>query len=294
MNTSLSKILILCAAVLWGTTGTAQALASAEAHSVAIGAVRLAVGGLSLLAACLTQRKNVDVRSLPILPLAVAAASMAAYQPLFFSAVITTGVAVGTMVAIGSAPVLSGVLDYIVYRKKPTKKWLLATVTGIIGCSCLLLKKDTQIDVIGLGMAIGAGASFACYTTVNKKIVQHVDPQVGASLVFTAAAVLLIPCWFMYDMSWLVSLNGMGIALHLGILTTAIAYVLFSTALKSVQASTAVTLSLAEPVTAFLLGVFFLGESLTLVNICGAALVFASLAFLTYSPKSSLNQEVHI
>ncbi|WP_416420094.1 EamA family transporter [Priestia aryabhattai] len=219
---------------------------------------------------------------------------MAAYQPLFFSAVIKTGVAVGTMVAIGSAPVLSGVLDYIVYRKKPTKKWLLATVTGIIGCSCLLLKKDTQIDVIGLGMAIGAGASFACYTTVNKKIVQHVDPQVGASLVFTAAAVLLIPCWFMYDMSWLVSLNGMGIALHLGILTTAIAYVLFSTALKSVQASTAVTLSLAEPVTAFLLGVFFLGESLTLVNICGAALVLASLAFLTYSPKSSLNQEVHI
>ncbi len=219
---------------------------------------------------------------------------MAAYQPLFFSAVIKTGVAVGTMVAIGSAPLLSGVLDYIVYRKKPTKKWLLATFTGIIGCCSLLLKKDSQIDVIGLGMAIGAGASFACYTTVNKKIVQHVDPQVGASLVFTAAAVLLIPCWFMYDMSWLISLNGMGIALHLGILTTALAYVLFSTALKSVHASTAVTLSLAEPVTAFLLGVFFLGESLTLVNICGAALVFASLAFLTYSPKSSLNQEVRI
>ncbi|MEN3777074.1 DMT family transporter [Priestia megaterium] len=294
MNTSLSKILILCAAVLWGTTGTAQALASAEAHSVAIGAVRLAVGGLSLLAAFLIQKKKVDVRNLPILPLAVAAASMAAYQPLFFSAVIKTGVAVGTMVAIGSAPLLSGVLDYIVYRKKPTKKWLLATFTGIIGCCSLLLKKDSQIDVIGLGMAIGAGASFACYTTVNKKIVQHVDPQVGASLVFTAAAVLLIPCWFMYDMSWLVSLNGMGIALHLGILTTALAYVLFSTALKSVHASTAVTLSLAEPVTAFLLGVFFLGESLTLVNICGAALVFASLAFLTYSPKSSLNQEVRI
>lgn len=49
MNTSLSKILILCAAVLWGTTGTAQALASAEAHSVAIGAVRLAVGDCRFL-----------------------------------------------------------------------------------------------------------------------------------------------------------------------------------------------------------------------------------------------------
>src|SRR5689334_1264540 len=88
-----------------------------------------------------------------------------------FSAVIKTGVAVGTMVAIGSAPLLSGVLDYIVYRKKPAKKWLLATFTGIIGCCSLLLKKDSQIDVIGLGMAIGAGATFACYTTVNKSTV---------------------------------------------------------------------------------------------------------------------------
>jgi len=84
MNTSLSKILILCAAVLWGTTGTAQALASAGAHSVAIGAVRLAVGGLSLFTACLIQKKKLHVGRLPILPLAVAAASMAAYQPLFF------------------------------------------------------------------------------------------------------------------------------------------------------------------------------------------------------------------
>ena len=58
MNTSLSKILILCAAVLWGTTGTAQALASAEAHSVAIGAVRLAVGGLSLFAALSYSKKE--------------------------------------------------------------------------------------------------------------------------------------------------------------------------------------------------------------------------------------------
>ncbi len=87
MNTSLSKILILCAAVLWGTTGTAQALASAEAHSVAIGAVRLAVGGLSLLAACLIQKKKVDVRNLPILPLTVAAGvwpliSRCFFQPL--------------------------------------------------------------------------------------------------------------------------------------------------------------------------------------------------------------------
>lgn len=45
MTVKWSPFLILCAAILWGTTGTAQALAPAAAHPVAIGAARLAVGG---------------------------------------------------------------------------------------------------------------------------------------------------------------------------------------------------------------------------------------------------------
>ena len=35
--------------MLWGTTGTTQALAPETAHPIAIGATRLAVGGLFLL-----------------------------------------------------------------------------------------------------------------------------------------------------------------------------------------------------------------------------------------------------
>ena len=42
-------LLILVAAVLWGTTGTAQSFAPSSAHPVAIGAIRLAIGGIVLL-----------------------------------------------------------------------------------------------------------------------------------------------------------------------------------------------------------------------------------------------------
>ncbi len=41
--------LILLAAMLWGTTGTSQALAPTGANPVVIGALRLAVGGAALL-----------------------------------------------------------------------------------------------------------------------------------------------------------------------------------------------------------------------------------------------------
>ncbi|WP_312085693.1 EamA family transporter, partial [Exiguobacterium sp.] len=48
MSKSSSMLLILLAAIFWGTTGTSQAFAPEDAHPIAIGAVRLAVGGLFL------------------------------------------------------------------------------------------------------------------------------------------------------------------------------------------------------------------------------------------------------
>lgn len=43
-----ATVLLLVAPVLFGTTGTAQALAGAQAAPLAIGGLRLAVGGFAL------------------------------------------------------------------------------------------------------------------------------------------------------------------------------------------------------------------------------------------------------
>lgn len=44
------RVFILAAAMLWGTTGTAQALAPAGVNPLALGALRVAIGGIALLA----------------------------------------------------------------------------------------------------------------------------------------------------------------------------------------------------------------------------------------------------
>ena len=51
--------------------------------------------------------------------------------------------------------------------------------------------------------------------------------------------------------------------LFLGVVPTAVAYVLFARGLRGLQASEAATITLAEPVTAAALGVFVLGEAIT-------------------------------
>src|SRR5215216_1999923 len=104
-------VLVLVAAALSGTTGTAQALGHAG-DPVAVGAGRLAVGGGALVlitltlggwAALLTGLRR------PLLGLTViAAAALAICQSAFFSAVASTGVATGTVIALGTAPVVTG------------------------------------------------------------------------------------------------------------------------------------------------------------------------------------------
>lgn len=79
----ISILFVLLAAILWGTTGTTQAFAPKEAAPLVFGAVRMAVGGITLLlfAALRGQLKR---SGWPVKTLIIAALSMAFYQPFFF------------------------------------------------------------------------------------------------------------------------------------------------------------------------------------------------------------------
>ena len=72
----------------------------------------------------------------------------------------------------------------------------------------------------------------------------------------------------------------MAVALYLGLVTLALSYWLLARGLRGLPASTVVTLGLAEPVTATLLGLVVLGERLHGLSAAGIVLVFAGLLVL--------------
>ncbi|MBU8772716.1 EamA family transporter [Cytobacillus oceanisediminis] len=287
MNGKTAPFFILLAGVLWGTTGTTQAFAPESAHPIAIGAARLAAGGLFLLCMVFLAGK-LDLKNWPIKNTLMASLCMALYQPLFFSAVTLTGVAIGTVTAIGSAPVLSGFLEWLYLKKRPSAIWWCSTFLSILGCVLLFLNKNSvHMDPIGLLMALGAGLTFAGYTLVSRDLVENYSSLSVVAVVFTLSAIFLSPFLFIFDMSWLGSVRGLTVSLHLGILATGIAYFLFSKGLVHVSSSTAVTLALAEPLTASLLGVFLLGESLNTTSWFGILLLLLGIGVLIGSSKTS-------
>jgi DME family drug/metabolite transporter len=281
--------MVLAAGVLWGTTGTAQAFAPAGATPLAIGAVRLLVGGTALLILALV-RRQLRPRGWPLLPTITVLTGIALYQVCFFAAVARAGVAVGTVVAIGSAPMLTGLMGLIVLGERPTRRWLFATLLAVAGCTLLIFAGSdpagaVQLDAIGVLLALGAGAAYALYTIASRELLRVQPPDAVTAVAFFGGAILLAPLLFFVDLGWLAEPSGLLVALHLGIITTTLAYILYIRALLTVPSATAVTLALMEPLTAATLGILVLGERPTLAVIIGIAMLLAGLLILTIRKK---------
>lgn len=282
---------ILVAAMLWGTAGTSQVLAPAGATPVAIGTIRLAVGGVVLLFYALYKNSFTIQRTWSIPLVIVSSSFVAAYQVCFFTGVAKNGVAIGTMVGIGSSPIFAGILGFTIRRETLPGTWYVATPLAIAGCLLLVLPgHGTQVNVLGILLALGAGLLYACYTVSIKGLLKNCGSDIAVALVFCLSALMLMPCLFFYDFNWLISFNGIIIAAHLGVITIAISYILFVRGLKDVEVGTAATLSLAEPLTASLLGILLLHEKLMVVDYMGMSLLFLGIITLVTMPGFFKNE----
>ena len=275
-------LLILGAGLLWGTTGTAQALAPAGVNSVSLGTLRVAVGGLCLLIIAFSRGSFRGITSWPLLTTVIAAFFVAAYQLTFFAAVATTGVAVGTMVAIGSSPIAAGLLGYFVRQERLGLRWMTATALAVAGCSALAAGSGSlQVSFAGVLLALGAGFAYAAYTVSVKSLLDTVREDAAIAVVFSVAALMMVPLLFFFEVKWALEPRGMAVILHLGLFSTALSYLLFAKGLKRVKVGTAATLSLAEPLTAALLGVVILGERLATTQITGIMFIFSGIILLS-------------
>lgn len=293
----LAVIAVLAAAVLFGATGTSQALGPEATTPLSVGLVRMGIGGLCLavlafaLARAQARRGGPSARAArprlgirPVLLMALTGVCLAVYQPLFFLGTARNGVAVSTVIALGSAPVLAGLLEWALTRRLPSGTWIAATALATVGVALLGLggaSGSGGTDAVGVAAAIGAGASFAVIANVQRRLLDArwdaftVVGAMGAS----AAAVSALALPFV-DVSWLGAPRGLAMALWLGLGTISLAYVLFTWGLQGLSAATAATLTLAEPLTAALLGLTVLGEHLSPLAWVGLGILGAGLALL--------------
>jgi DME family drug/metabolite transporter len=277
-----ARLQVLLAALCFATTGTAQALGPDGIPPVVVGAARILVGG-ALLALAGRLIRDPSARRWPRAVVLAAATGVAAYQLAFFAAVADTGVAVGTIVALGSAPAITGALEWRLTGRRPARRWFAATALACAGVGLLVLAGGgaAGVSAPGVGLAVLAGASYATYTLAAKRLLgDGHPPERVMGLTFGIAALALVPVLALDAPAALFGPGGLALALFLGVVPTALAYVLFARGLRRLSAAETSTLTLAEPLTAGLLGALVLAERLTTLSALGAGLVLAGLLVL--------------
>lgn len=280
---------ILGAAILWGTTGTTQVFAPEGASPLTVGAFRLLIGGLGLVLVALFTNSFKGSGKWNLTHVLLGAIAVAVYQVSFFKGVKLTGVAVGTIVAISSSPVSAGILAFLILKEKLSKKWFFATFMAVIGCTFLVLSgsDEVKIDILGILYALGAGLSYALYTLYGKLLLQEHKGNAVVAVMFFGGALILTPLLFMYDISWVMTTKGVITMTHLGLFATTLAYIFFAKGLHTLPVSTTATLSLAEPLTAAILGVVILGEKLNTMVGAGILCLFIGITVLSVQRKKS-------
>ncbi|MGX1703452.1 DMT family transporter [Microbacterium sp. NPDC055357] len=292
---------VLAAAVLFGTIGTAKALGPEGATALSVGMVRMVLGGIVLAVVAfslavrharrdpLAARPRLGVR--PLLLMVLTGACLTVFQPLVFLGMERNGVAVGTVVALGAAPILAGLIEWAMTRRRPTATWLTATAVATVGVVLLGFggdaRSDGGTDPIGLLGSLGAAAAFAVIANAQRRLLdQGWDPSTVVGSMGASGAVLSAAVLPFVSLTWLGSAAGWALALWLGIATIGVAYTLFTWGLSGLTAATAATLTLAEPLTASILGIVVLGERLSPLAVGGLVVLGFGLALLAWGSRS--------
>jgi DME family drug/metabolite transporter len=283
---------ILVAAVAWGTGGASAAVL--YDHSgigpIAIsfwrfagGVVVLGIGHLMLRLRTAWRRRWRQVL--------ITGVGLAVYQTAYFAAVGYAGLAVATVVTLGSGPILIAVGSRITLGEELGRGGVVAVVLALLGLVLLVAGGGAatgDAPALGLACALLSAGGYAVVTLLTRRTGR--DGGSAASMLTASFAVGMVCLFPLALLEGLLPTSGdraeaLGQLAYLAAGPTALAYALFFAGLAVVRATTASIVALIEPVTAAVIAVLWLNERLTAAAVAGSALLVGAVLALTWCER---------
>jgi DME family drug/metabolite transporter len=288
------QLAILLACFLWGTTGIASSFAP-DVSPLAVGAFSMGVGGLlqTLVSMRLLKRDIGKIRALP-LAWCLGGLGVVIYPLAFYSAMRYSGVAVGNVVSLASAPFFTVLLECLISKRVPSRLWVSSLMIGVVGITLLAMNKgassvhsEETVHLLGVGLGLLAGLSYGVYSFVAKTMIDaNIDSRAAMASLFAGASVILLPSlWFTGENLFATSTNASSV-LYIAFLPMFIGYLAFGYGLRTVAASQATLMTLLEPVIAASLAVWLLGEVINLPGWVGMGLILLCLVLQSRKSKA--------
>ncbi len=187
----------------------------------------------------------------------------------------------GVAATIGAIqPLLVAGFSLGVLGVRPGRRALLAGLAGVSGVALLVLKSGARLDGVGIAAMVAAIALMAMGTVLARRWGR---PE-GATLLDVTAWQLLAGSVFLVPLAAVVegappALTGANLAgfAYLGLVSTALGYVLWFRAIAHLGAGPTSFLGLVNPVVATIGGLVVLGQTLTVWQVLGLLVALGAL-----------------
>jgi len=281
-------LLLLLSAILWGTVGVViQALYELSAtNPLSVAFLRLALSLPALFLACqLTLGKQAFKVAPRYLWLMLLIGAMTAlYQVCYFAAIARIGVAAATLITLCTAPVWVAILALILLKERLTTGVCLSGSCAVVG-TILLVDVQTPTtmqsnSIFGILLALSSSSFYALVVLSSRTLAGKCHPLQSLTVGFSAGTLILLP--FALGTGLVISYSGWSwlLLLYLGIVPTALAYLLYFSGIRHTTATIASIATLLEPLTATILAWWFFGEQLGAFGLLGAAMLLIASGLL--------------
>jgi probable blue pigment (indigoidine) exporter len=281
-------LLTALAPIIWGTTYFVTTQFLPPNRPLFVSVIRAAPIGLLILVVSGELPKGMWLWRASVL----GALNIGLFFALLFTAAYRLpGGVVATLMAI--QPLLVALLAWLILAEHPPLRTFIAAGFGLFGVGLIVLGPAVRFDTVGVIAGIAATLVMACGTVLTKRWGRSAALLVFTSWQLVAGGLILLPFAFAIEGAppTLTSMNLLGFA-WLGIVGTGIAYALWFRGIGKLKASTVALLGLLSPVSAMLLDFLLLKQSLTRVQIGGAALVLGSILISQLSGEEESSHDV--
>lgn len=279
-----APLLVVGAGICWGIIGLfSRQLAIVGFSPIQITFGRSAVTAVVMLLSMLYQSPRslaVSVRDSWMF-LGTGLCSIVFFNVCYFTAMEWTTLSMAAIL-LYTAPSIVMILSVILFKEAFTPVKAACLVLSFVGCVLVSGLGVGTVNGIGILAGLGAGLGYALYSIFGRYALAKYSPLTVTTWTFLIASIGLAGWAHLPAMATAcLAVPAAGILfLCLGLISTALPFCLYTTALNHMEAGKASILASVEPLTSTIIGITVFHETLSVLNACGILCILGAVMLL--------------
>ena len=270
--------------IMWGSTFVVTKATAREIPAGTLAALRFLIASLVLLPIAWKQSGLSRLpHPLPWGSLVLMALTGISGFALTFNYGLVYGSAAQGALIYAALPAAIAVAAFTVLKEKPSRRRVLGIVLSVIGVILLIIAGESDPNspkpLAGAMWMIGAVVSWTAYTVLSKRMPGS-DSVISITVISLIGTVFLIPLAAIELVQQPlppISISTWTGLLFLGVVASALAYLVYGYALRELDASLVGVYTNLDPIVGVLIAVLFFGETLHSGQIVGGLIAFAGM-----------------